>query len=282
MSDTIQPRIGTLTHWLSEDPAAEIPELDELCYVTNDSGVILFSFHGDGSSTAAAIITAGNRLMAPLRAPGFVGGAFSADGMRVGGSTARFTNQQLFVDGRKSHQVRAFKLERTSDLSLTGGVNLDPQPVPMQAISSTPIDFNHADMMQSTAWFESVTTGGFKPTIPGLWHVDICLVVHVGSASSFPCARAVALRKTGAGSDVVLGEGAGQQGPTGTPLLFLTFSGIVELAADDILRPGVRIVTASSPSVIAGPTIAGSTIGASSSWISGRYIGHRNLAGAPE
>jgi len=287
MASRIKPRGDTATNF-----GAKVLAERELVVVRVDggSGLIKGAPQGNGSDTVDDLLAAGKAL-APLGSPSFVGpvnapdslltGSTTGKGTRIGGTAERFTHQKLFVDGRVSNQIRAFRLNRTSDLAITGGVN-QHTVIPMQAISSSPLDFASDDIMEDTDWFESVTTGGWKPEIPGWWHVTANLVVHVSSASTFPCARATLTRKTGMDSPVILSYGAGQQGPTGTPLLFLTVSDYVYLAAEDVLNPGVLVISAASPIVAAGPAIGGTTIGAVSSWMSGIFVGHDDPADSPE
>jgi len=175
VADRIEPKTDTLTNWLA---SSNIPTLNELCVAVDGSGVVLFGFYGDGSSDPSTLIAAKLRMLAPLRAPEFVGGLTALDehsffasasgkGVRIGGASAAFTHQRLLVDGRVSSRARALRAHRASNSTQNAGPSNSPAIVTWDTISS---GFNSTDLIDSVSWLD-LTNGRFTPLIPGLWRI---------------------------------------------------------------------------------------------------------------
>ena len=214
MATRHRPRLGTLTQW---NATANVPHAKELCVITDGAGVVTGAFIGDGSSLPGAIITAGNRGLAPLRAPVFVGGLSALDGdvllsnasgkgTRIGGASARFTNQRLFVDGRIAHQIRAMRANLSSAVALSNSGT----PIAL-VLNQRSSDFTTADATQDTAWFDT-TNGRFTPLVPGYWWVHGAIALASTVVGSYPILRAHLLRS---GTAVASGpHSQGQQNST--------------------------------------------------------------------
>lgn len=288
MASKIRLRRDTLDNWGSVVPDNHEPVL----VLDNTTGDLMAVAIGKGTSTVPTLLSNGHAL-ARLRHPEFVdgatangnlfGGIGAGKGMRVGTSTARFTNQSLFVDGRMSNQIRSFRLRRTSNMAFSGTAGT-MHPVPMEAISTSPVNFGDSEVMQDLAWFDGAS-GGFRPTIPGWWLVTVQLSIQNTTAIQFPAAAAVILRKTGAAPDEAIAYGCSTMAPenaSSQSCLGVNVTDIVFLQANDLLRAGVFVQsTLGNPWIMAGGIIGVVHHPTPASWMSGFYLGHHLISQSP-